>query len=40
VARAHTSGAHGRAVRWAARLLAAALVVGGVLLGVDGTYDV
>jgi small neutral amino acid transporter SnatA (MarC family) len=38
--RAPTDGPHGRALRWAARLLAAALVAGGVLLSVDGIYDV
>jgi small neutral amino acid transporter SnatA (MarC family) len=33
-------GTAGRAVRWAARLLAAGLVAGGVLLLVDGVLDV
>jgi small neutral amino acid transporter SnatA (MarC family) len=39
-ARVPTDGPHGRALRWGSRLLAAALVAGGVLLGVDGIYDV
>ncbi len=39
-ARVPTDGPPGRALRWGARLLAAALVAGGVLLGVDGIYDV
>jgi small neutral amino acid transporter SnatA (MarC family) len=39
-ARAHTEGAGGRMLRWAARLLAAGLVACGVMLGIDGVYDV
>ena len=35
-----TEGSQGRVLRWAARLLAAALVAGGVILAVDGIMDV
>ena len=35
-----TEGPRGRILAWAARLLAAALVACGVVLGVDGTFDV
>jgi small neutral amino acid transporter SnatA (MarC family) len=40
IARAPTDGPHGRALRWGTRLLAAALVGGGVLLALDGILDV
>jgi len=40
VATGPAEGARGRALRWAARLLAAALVAGGVILTVDGILDV
>jgi small neutral amino acid transporter SnatA (MarC family) len=33
-------GPRGRVLRWAARLLAAGLIAGGVLLAVDGVFDV
>jgi hypothetical protein len=33
-------GAGGRVLRWAGRLLAAALVASGVVLAVDGVFDV
>jgi small neutral amino acid transporter SnatA (MarC family) len=39
-ATAPTAGASGRALRWAARLTAAALVATSVLLVVDGVLDV
>jgi small neutral amino acid transporter SnatA (MarC family) len=39
-ARSPTEGPGGRVLRWAARLLAAALVVCGALLAVDGVLDV
>ena len=39
-ARCSTEGASGRVLRWAARLLAAGLVAGGVLLAIDGVLDV
>jgi small neutral amino acid transporter SnatA (MarC family) len=35
-----TEGLRGRVLRWASRLLAAVLVTGGVVLGVDGVLDV
>jgi small neutral amino acid transporter SnatA (MarC family) len=35
-----TEGSRGRVLRWAARLLAAGLIAGGVLLAVDGVFDV
>jgi hypothetical protein len=35
-----TEGSGGRVLRWAGRLLAAALVAGGVILTVDGVMDV
>jgi small neutral amino acid transporter SnatA (MarC family) len=35
-----TEGSRGRVLRWAGRLLAAALVAGGVILTVDGVLDV
>jgi hypothetical protein len=35
-----TEGSAGRVLRWAARLLAAALVACGVILAVDGVLDV
>ena len=35
-----TEGPGGRVLRWAGRLLAAALVAGGVILTVDGVMDV
>ncbi|MDP9134681.1 MAG: hypothetical protein M3N56_07620, partial [Actinomycetota bacterium] len=35
-----TEGPRGRVLRWTGRLLAAALVAGGVLLTVDGVMDV
>ena len=35
-----TEGPRGRALRWAGRLLAVALIAGGVVLGVDGVFDV
>ena len=35
-----TDGPRGRALRWAGRLLAAALVACGVILTVDGVLDV
>jgi hypothetical protein len=35
-----TEGARGRVLRWAGRLLAAALVACGVILAVDGVLDV
>jgi hypothetical protein len=38
--RVPTDGPHGRALRWGARLLAAALAAGGVLLALDGIFDV
>jgi small neutral amino acid transporter SnatA (MarC family) len=40
VAALPTEGSEGRVLRWAARLLAAALVAGGVLITVDGIMDV
>ena len=40
VARCPTGGGGGRVLRWAARLLAAALVAGGTVLTVDGLMDV
>jgi small neutral amino acid transporter SnatA (MarC family) len=39
-ARAPTEGPGGRALRWAARLLAAGLVAAGVVLTIDGALDV
>jgi small neutral amino acid transporter SnatA (MarC family) len=38
--RAPPSGAGGRALRWAGRLLAAGLVAAGVVLGIDGIFAV
>jgi len=38
--RCPTDGPGGRAVRWASRVLAAALVACGVILAVDGVFDV
>ena len=35
-----TEGPRGRALRWAGRLLAAVLIAFGVVLGVDGVFDV
>jgi hypothetical protein len=35
-----TDGPSGRAMRWASRVLAAALVACGVILAVDGVFDV
>jgi hypothetical protein len=35
-----TEGPGGRGLRWASRLLAAALVACGVTLAVDGVFDV
>lgn len=40
VARSSTEGPAGRVLRWAGRLLAAALVAGGAILAVDGVMDV
>lgn len=40
VAELPCEGTHGRVLRWASRLLAAALVAGGVILTVDGIMDV
>jgi small neutral amino acid transporter SnatA (MarC family) len=40
VAGSPTDGAGGRVLRWTGRLLAAALVAGGVILTVDGVLDV
>jgi hypothetical protein len=40
VAAVPTEGPRGRVLRWASRLLAAALVAGGVLLTVDGVMAV
>ncbi len=39
-ARWPTEGSRGRVLKWAARLLAAALIAGGVILTVDGIMDV
>jgi small neutral amino acid transporter SnatA (MarC family) len=35
-----TDGPRGRVLRWAGRLLAVGLIAGGVILGVDGAFDV
>jgi hypothetical protein len=35
-----TEGSRGRVLRWAGRLLAAGLIACGVVLGVDGIFDV
>ena len=40
VAGVSTEGPDGRVLRWAARLLAAGLIACGVVLGVDGVWDV
>jgi small neutral amino acid transporter SnatA (MarC family) len=40
VAWAHTEGPRGRVLRWASRVLGAALIACGVVLGVDGVLDV
>ena len=40
VAAAPTEGVGGRVLRWAGRLLAAALIAGGVILTVDGIMSV
>ena len=40
VAQAPPDGPRGRVLRWASRLLAAALVAGGAILTIDGVMDV